>query len=303
MDDHRLQVFCTVAKTLNFSKAAEEHFITQSAVSRIIKNLEEELGVQLVHRQRGAVSLTSIGKQFFKRAQEILKKYAATLKEVDELANTVRGVLSVGTSTTVARYVFPEVLFKFQKQYPMIRIHHVVNNTRGVLDSLVRGDIEIGLVEDKVYYPGVLSEKLCEDELVLIVGKDHPWADPTRRRISKEELLTESFIRREKGSGTRHMVENRFQEMGIKPSDLKIVMTSASTDLIIRAVERGIGFACVSKWAVREQLLEGTLQIVEMCEAPLSRDFILIRLDQELYTHVAQTFLNFLHESPPPPSP
>ena len=301
MDDHRLKVFCTVAKTLNFSRAAEEHFITQSAVSRIVKNLEEELGVQLIHRQRASLALTAIGKEFYKRAQEILKMYATTIKEVDELANSVKGLLSVGTSTTVARYVFPDLLFKFKNTYPAIQVNHLVNNTRGILEALIAGDIEVGLVEDRVFYPGVISEKLCEDELVLIVNKDHPWAK--LKRISSEQLLQGPFILRERGSGTRHMMENRLSEIGVNPVGLNIVLTSASTDLIIRSVEQGIGAACVSKWAVREHLLKGTLKTVEMCEEPLSRDFLIIRLDQELYTHVAQTFLHFLKESPLPPSP
>jgi len=301
MDDHRLKVFCSVAKTLNFSKAAEENFITQSAVSRIIKNLEEELGVQLVNRQRGAVSLTSIGRAFERRAREILDIHDAARKEVDELANSVKGVLSVGTSTTLARYVFPEILFAFQQKYPRIHIEHRVTNTRGILKALIEGEIEVGMVEDRVFYPGVLTEKLCEDELVLIVGKGHPWTK--KRRITREELIKEPFIRREKGSGTRHMMENRLREMKIRPTDLNIVMTSAATDLIISAVERGIGAACVSKWAIREKIRQGTLKTVEICDEPLSRDFLYIRLDQEPHTHVAQTFLNFLQESPPPPTP
>jgi len=184
----------------------------------------------------------------------------------------------------------------------MIQMNHLVNNTRGVLDALIAGDIEVGLVEDRVFYPGVISEKLCEDELALIVSRDHPWTQ--QQRISREHLMKEPFVRREKGSGTHHMMENRLrEEMEINPEDLNIVMTSASTDLIIRAVMEKVGVACVSKWAVREQLLNGTLKTVEMCEEPLSRDFLIIRLEQELYTHVAQTFLNFLRESPPPPAP
>jgi DNA-binding transcriptional LysR family regulator len=301
MQDNRLKVFCSVAKTLNFSKAAEENYITQSAVSRIVKNLEDDLGVQLVHRQRGAVSLTSIGKQFYKRAHQILRMYATTVKEVDELANSVKGILSVGTSTTVARYLFPELIFKFREKYPMIRVHHVVKNTSAILDALIRGDIEVGLVEDRVYYPGVLSEKLCEDELVLVVGKNHPWA--IAGQVSREQLVQEPFLRREKGSGTRRMTDNRLKEMGIKPSDINTVMTSANTDLIIEAVEKGLGTACISKWAVRKKLKKGALVPIQFGYGPVSRDFLIIRLDQELYTHVAQTFLNFLQESPPPSAP
>jgi DNA-binding transcriptional LysR family regulator len=301
MDDHRLKIFCSVAKTLNFSKAAAEHYITQSAVSRIVKNLEEELGVQLINRQRGTVSLTSIGKQFYKRAGQIIKMYAKTVKEVDELMNTVKGVLSVGTSTTVARYVFPDILFSFKQKYPMVRVGHLVNNTSETLESLIAGDIEIGLVENGVYYPGVVSEKLCADELVLVVGKGHRWA--RKRRITTEELTQEPFLHREKGSGTRRMLEQRLTEMGVKPADLNIAMTSASTDLIIRAVEQGLGAACVSKWAVREKIAQGALKTVEMSDEPLSRDFLIIRLDQKLHTHVAQTFLDFLHDSPPPKAP
>ena len=301
MDDHRLRVYCTVAKTLNFSRAAEEHFLSQSAVSRIVKALEEELGVQLIHRQRGALSLTSVGKAFYRRAREILDRYAAAVKEVDELTRTVRGVLAVGTSTTVARYVFPDLLFGFRDRFPEIRIHHVVNNSRGILEALIAGDIEIGLVEDQVFYPGVLSEKLCEDELVLVVPPDHPWAD--RGRVAARELRGVPFLRRERGSGTRHLVEERLREMGVRAAELNVVLTSASTDLIIRAAERGVGVACVSKWAVRDRLAAGTLRMVELSHEPLSRDFRIIRLDQDFTTHVARVFLDFLKESPPPPAP
>jgi DNA-binding transcriptional LysR family regulator len=302
MDDHRLRVFCTAARTLNFSRAAEENYITQSAVSRIVKGLEDELEVQLLQRQRGNIALTSIGKEFYQRAQEILKMYAATMKEVDRLANSVKGLLSVGTSTTVARYLFPDLIYKFRHQYPTIEVNHLMANTQGILKSLIAGDIEVGLVEDKVYYPGVLSETLCKDELVLIVNKDHPLAEASS--INKEELLEEPFIRREKGSGTRHMMETRLRdEFDIEPDDLNVVMTSASSDLIIRSTEEGIGIACVSKWAVREKLANGSLKTLDMCAEPLSREFMIIRLDQELNTHVAQTFLNFLHESPPQPAP
>ncbi|MDX1763669.1 MAG: selenium metabolism-associated LysR family transcriptional regulator [bacterium] len=301
MDDHRLKVFCSVAKSLSFSKAAKENYITQSAVSRIVKNLEEELGVQLINRQRAAVSLTSVGKHFYQRAQNIIEMYAKTVKEVDELINTVKGVLSVGTSTTVSRYVFPDILFAFKKSYPMIEVTHRVNNTSQILESLIAGDIEIGLVEDRVYYPGVISEKLCEDELVLVVGRKHAWAK--KGRLAVEEFIKEPFFRREKGSGTRRMMEQRLKEMGIKPIDLNAAVTSASTDLIIRAVEQGLGTACVSKWAVREKIRQGTLKTVELFEQPLSRDFLIIRLDQKLHTHVAQTFLNFLHQCPPPKAP
>lgn len=302
MDDHRLRVFCTAARTLNFSRAAEENFITQSAVSRIIKSLEDELGVQLLQRQRGNIALTSIGKEFYLRAQEILKMYAATVKEVDRLANSVKGLLSVGTSTTVARYLFPDLIFKFRQQYPTIEVNHMVVNSQGILKSLIAGDIEVGLVEDRVYYPGVLSETLCEDELVLIVNKDHPLGDTSS--MTKEQFLEEPFIRREKGSGTRHMMEARLRnEFEIEPDDLNVVMTTASSDLIIRSVEEGIGIACVSKWAVREKLASGALKTLDMCAEPLSREFLVIRLDQELNTHVAQTFLNFLQEYPLPSAP
>jgi DNA-binding transcriptional LysR family regulator len=91
--------------------------------------------------------------------------------------------------------------------------------------------------------------------------------------------------------------------MGIKPSDINTVMTSANTDLIIEAVEKGLGTACISKWAVRKKLKKGALVPIQFGYGPVSRDFLIIRLDQELYTHVAQTFLNFLQESPPPSAP
>jgi len=297
MVDHRLKVFCSVARTLNFSRAAEENFITQSAVSRIIKNLEDDLEVQLINRQRGKVSLTAIGKQFLLRAEEILQHYAVTVKEVDELANSVRGRLSVGTSTTVGRYVFPDILFSFQSRFPQVRIHHLIQNSRGILEALLAGDIEIGIVEDTVFYPGVITETYCEDELVIVVHPRHPWA--TQKEIRPEDLLEQPYIRREKGSGTRRLLENRLGDLGMDFSKLNVVMTTASPELVVQAVERGLGVTCVSAWVVRENLARGTLKAIPFRGDPLKRDFMIIRQKQELYSHVAETFLGFLREFPP----
>ena len=122
MEDHRLKAFCLIVEMKSFSKAAESKFMTQSAISHLVKNLEDELGVKLLNRQAKNVTPTPAGKLFYDYAKQILDLYKKVENDVYSLVHKVKGPLTIGASPTVAIYLLPEVLYSFTKHYPEVQI-------------------------------------------------------------------------------------------------------------------------------------------------------------------------------------
>ena len=166
MEDHRLKAFCLVFEMKSFSKAAEAKFMSQSAMSHLIKNLEEELGVRLFTRKAKTVLPTSMGRLFYGHAFKILEQYKKMDNELNAAANLVKGPLLIGASTTVASYVLPQVFYSFSKKYPDIRIELTVSNREKIIDDLLEGKIEFGIVEGNITNPLVAATEIAEDEIV-----------------------------------------------------------------------------------------------------------------------------------------
>ena len=147
MEDHRLKAFCLVVETKSFSKAAEAKFMTQSAMSHLIKNLEDELGAKLLNRQAKTIVPTPVGRLFYKHATEILKQYRQMENNIYDLIHKIKGPLSIGASPTAATYLLPQVFFNFSQQYPDVQIEVSVSNTESIIEHLLRGSIDVGVVE------------------------------------------------------------------------------------------------------------------------------------------------------------
>ncbi len=292
MDDHKLKVFCTVAETKSFSKASEIIHLTQPAVSLQIQALEEIYGTRLFDRSNNTVVLTRAGTLLYKYAREILSLYSSAEKEIGEITGLVKGNLSVGASTTIANCLLPSVIVDFRKKYPKIKVNLNVGNTKGVIEFLNSGTIDIGLVEGEVQRQKIVVEKFLTDELVLIMSPDHPWAK--RRDLSISEITQEPFIVREEGSGTRQMIEKNLEKQGISPLDLKVSLVLGSTEAIKSAVEDGMGVSIISAWAAKKEAKHGTLKTAVFKDIKLLRNFSLIHPKGYIKSHAIEQFLEFL---------
>ena len=273
MENFRLKVFRTVARSLNFRKASEELFITQPAVTQQIKALEDELGIPLFDRTRGKVTLTESG--------GVLLQYAERLKIlVDEAAQAIAEVsgnhgdeLRVGASQTIGQYLLPTLLAGFRNDHPQVALCGISGNTDEILTALAEHRIDLALVEGPSPRSDVKTEAFMEDHMVLVVPHDHEWAD---HEISPLELRNIALVSRELGSGSRRVIEAALEEQGLKPKDLHVTMTLDSTEGILSAVEAGLGVAFVSRWAVRNQLTLGTLKIARVTGLRLARVFSVV---------------------------
>ena len=296
MDDHKLKVFCTVAETKSFSKASEIIRLTQPAVSLQIQALEEIYGTKLFNRSGCIITLTPAGEVLYKYAKEINTLYTAAEKELGAFTGQVKGVVTIGASSTIGNYVLPAVIAEFRKKYPKVAVHLVTGNTRTIVDYLNAGGIDIALVEGEVKKQKLIVEKLIPDEMVLIMHPLHPWA--RKSNVSIFDVAKEPFIFREEGSGTRQMIEKYLIKHGISPQSIKIVFIMGSTESIKSAVEEGLGVSIVSRWAAKKEIRYGTLKTASLKEDRFMRDFSLLYRKAKDTSFTLDKFLTFLKKYP-----
>lgn len=296
MDDHKLRVFCTVAEMKSFSKASETIRLTQPAVSLQIQALEEIYGTKLFNRSGCIITLTKAGELLYKYAKEISALYMAVEKEIGAFSGLVKGVITVGASSTIGNYVLPSVISEFRKKFPKVKVQLLIGNTKNVVDFLNVGSIDIALVEGEVNKQKLVVEKLIPDEMVIIMSPLHQWAK--KSSISILEITKEPFILREEGSGTRQVIEKYLAKHGISLQNIKRAFVMGSTESIKGAVEEGLGVSIISRWATKKESRYGTLKTATFKEEKFARDFSLLYRKSKDSSHTLEKFLGFLKKYP-----
>jgi DNA-binding transcriptional LysR family regulator len=293
LDNFRLVVFRKVAGQLSFRKAAEELYLTQPAVSLQIKALEEDLGVQLFDRTGTQIKLTAAGRVLLGYAEQVSSLLVQAENDIAALSGDHAGHLALGASTTIAQYVLPRLLGEFRKQYPRVQSTLISGNTEQIVEAVEKQKIELGFIEGPARSRGVKTEPFLKDELVLIVSTAHEWAE--RASISCAEISAAPLLMRERGSGTRRVVEMALERQGVKRNSLHITMELDSTEAIKSAVEAGLGIGFISRWAIAKDLrLDNSFRIVEIEGLRIHRDFLIAYASGPEPPGLAMEFRRFL---------
>jgi DNA-binding transcriptional LysR family regulator len=270
---HLLRMFVTVVEQGGFSQAALTLNVSQSAVSKGVKELEGQLGGALLERRAG-MRPTEIGAVLLAHAQKIFAAERGAEEELRALQGFSHGELRLGASTTVATYMLPPLLGNFHAAHPEIRIRLTSENTRQIADRLLAREVDLAVVEGPVDDPEIESSAWRIDELALIAAANHPFA--TRRRpIDPEELAGAPFLVREPGSGTREVVADALSRAGVSPSQ---TIEIGSTEAIKQLVAAGFGVTIVSLAAARDQIALGALKVVEIRGMAICRPIYRLRL-------------------------
>jgi DNA-binding transcriptional LysR family regulator len=273
LDNFRVVVFRAVAEQLSFRKAAEELYLTQPAVSLQIKALEANLGVQLFDRSGAHITMTPAGRVLLQYSAQANALLVQAEHEIAALSGEHVGQLALGASTTIAQYVLPRLLGDFCREYPRVHPTLVSGNTEQIVEALEKQKITLGFIEGPARSREVKTEPFLEDELVLIVPTGHEWAE--RTSVNATEIAAIPLLMRERGSGTRHVIELELERQGVKRSSLHIVMELDSTEAIKSAVEAGLGIGFVSRWAIAKDLRLGkNFKIVEVEGLSVKRQFL-----------------------------
>ncbi len=257
IDFRHLETFCRVASLKSFSKAAEDLFLTQPTVSGHILSLEQSLSLRLFDRASRDIRLTKAGEVFLKYATKILSSRKDLLNALSEFSQGIRGELILGASTIPGEYILPGLVGNFKKEHPRFTLSLKIADTKEILQDVLQGDVEFGMIGAKLDHPSLHFEKYEEDEIVVVAPSDHPLV--RKKRTTVEELFEEPWIIREEGSGTQMAVEKVLRKKGSSLKQFNVVTKMGSTSSLKEGVKARLGLAFISARAVEEELKQGLL--------------------------------------------
>lgn len=292
-----LETFVRAAELGSFTAAARALGITQAAVSQRMQLLERTVGARLFRRQQGRVGLTEAGQRLHRYAQRLLALEQEARAAVAGAQEAPAGELILAASSIPGEYLLPELLARFQARYPHIHVRATVADTQWVLRQVERGQAPLGLVGGKILNPHLEYRHFATDRLVLVVPANHPWSG--RRQVSLAELARQPLIVREVGSGSRRCLEEALARAGKSLEDLHSILELGSNETIKEAVQRGLGLAILSDYAVRQEVEAGKLHAMPVAGLRLRRRLYAVRDRRRPLALAARLFLDLLLHSPP----
>ncbi len=290
MSDFRLKVFRSVAKNLSFTKASQELFVSQPAITKHIQELEAAYQTRLFDRQGSKISLTESGKLLLEHSERILEAYNRLEYEMHLLRNEYTGELRLGASTTISQYVLPPLLGSFIGKFPQVTLSLLNGNSRDIENALQEHRIDLGLVEGVLRLPNLRYSTFLDDELVAVVRTKSRLQLP--EEIAPEDLLNIPLVLRERGSGTLDVIERALQQHGIKLSSLRVLMYLGSTESIKLFLENADCMGIVSVRSITKELATGIFRIIEIKDMPMLREFSFVSL-QGQEGGLPQAFMQF----------
>ena len=295
MDFWQLTILVKVVEHKSFSRAAEAIHLSQPTVSSHIKDLEEHCGVRLLDRLGKEVLPTKAGELLFCYAQRIIALRQETDMAMAQFKGLTKGSLTLGGSTIPGGYILPEIVGRFVKKHPEVKITLVIKDTRETGEAISSGQVEIAVTGALLTDTAIYQEPLLTDVMRLIVPTKHPWAK--REAVPLSMLKKEPFVTREEGSGTLKSLEERLRQANFNPAELSISARMGNTVSVCEAVKCGVGVSILSTRAVKRELDAGTLSAVKVEGVDLSRPFYLTRHKRRSLSPLASAFSDFLKES------
>ena len=293
MELRQLRAFVTIAEAGTFTAGAQRVHVTQAAVSMQIRQLEEELGVQLFVRAPRRVLLTEAGEKLLDRARLILREHDTAVMEMSELAGAKHGRLRIGTaSAMVSADSLPKLLRKIKEIYPQADISVVSGTSERLAQQVLAGELDVAFVSLPVDANGIQTELLDEDELVAIASPAHPLAK--RRVVSAAMLGGEKLILSQSGGNTRRLIEEFFSQAGVKPD---VVMELSRQVAINRMVEQGLGVGIAPIKSVKDDVASGKLVSWWIEGALINWELGLARLRGGYESPIMKTFIKLCREA------
>lgn len=293
MELRQLRAFVTIAETGTFTAGAQRVHVTQAAVSMQIRQLEEELGVQLFVRAPRRVLLTEAGEKLLDRARLILREHDTALMEMSELAGAKHGRLRIGTSSAmVSADSLPKLLRRLKEIYPQADVTVASNTSEKLAQQLLAGEIDVAFVSLPVEANGIQTELLDEDELVAIASPDHPLSK--RRVVSAAMLAGERLILGLSGGNTRRLIQEFFSQAGVKPN---VIMELSRQFAINKMVEQGLGVGIAPIKSVKDDVAAGKLVSWWIEGALINWELGLARLRGGYESPIMKAFIKLCREA------
>jgi DNA-binding transcriptional LysR family regulator len=288
---YHLRVFMTVAEHEHITRASEELYLSQPAVTKIVQSLEQEVGQKLVERQGRRIALTYAG--------QVLKTYARRIfsleREMEEalaaLCDIETGEVTLAANPTIGIYLLPPIVASFRARYPCVKINLEILKSREIIEDTLEWRIDFGLMEmDTTELPlGLEYETIAYDELILVVSPRHPWSELSS--IKPEELRDGVLILREPGSSHRESIEHALAHKGFSLSPL---LTVPDSEVIKQMAIKGVGATIIPAMSVQREMESGELLRIPIVGLEIRPQLCMIWREDKQFSPAAQAFRDLL---------
>ncbi|HEY3939342.1 MAG TPA: LysR family transcriptional regulator [Bryobacteraceae bacterium] len=272
MDFRQLQMFHAVAENLSFTLAGRQLFVAQSAISRKIRLLEEELGQKLFKRVNKRIFLTPAGEVVLRYARHVFQDLRNAALEVSDIAQSKQGIIRIGSGMTACMYLLPPVIERFQARYPKLEVRVVTGTSETLIPQIRNGTLDVGILTLPVKSPDLDVIPFTTEELVVVASPRHR-ALAKRRNVSAEELKGLPMILFNPGTATRRLIDECFARLGLEP---RIVMESENVATIKPLVRINLGISLLPLPAVTTEAKHGELHYLRIRGEKLTRDIGLV---------------------------
>lgn len=292
MQIQTFKVFCDLADTESFSKAAERNGITQSAVSQQVRSIEEQFQVRLIDRGRRAFCLTPEGQAFLASSREIVGAYDELGTRMQKLQEVVSGELRIATIFSIGLHELPPYLKRFRREFPLVEVRMDYRRSAQVYAAVQENRADVGLVAYPASRRGITASVFWRDRLVVICAPSHPLA--ARRKVALADIGGEKFIAFEPDLPTRREVDRRLRQAGAR---VKVAFEFDNIETVKRAVEIESAVSIVPRTSVRSEVEAGQLVSLEITEAEMWRPLGTLVKKSSAGTPALREFLGLLEKT------
>lgn len=292
MELRQLEVFTTIVKEGNFSRAAKKLYLTQPTVSAHIESLERECGIKLFERRNRQAVLTEAGANFYPYALDLLEMKEKAQESLVKFNQSMDSDISILASQTPGTYLLPRYTAPFYNKYPRASFTVSLLNTADVFEGILNYEADLGFVGAKPLEKKLIYHELEKDSLVLVAGT--PWQAVLNDRTDEngklrlDQLLDIPFIFRAEGSATREVLEKALKAKGREKGELKIRANLNSLEVVKQFVQEGVGVSFISQAAVQDR----NLQAFEIEDLQPTRSFYLIYHKDRVFSPTCERFIS-----------
>ena len=292
MQIESLKLFCDLAETTSFTKAAKINGVTQSAVSQQISSLETKFDAVLIERSKKKFTLTKEGNTLYKYSKQIIQTYDELRHKIQEIQNVVTGTIKVVTIYSIGLHELPPYLKKFLKKHPTVNVSVEYRRATQLYEDIVTGMADIGLVAYPQKDPRLQVTSLAEDMLVLICHPDHPLAQQPKVKLS--EIASHKFIAFEPDIPTRRAIDKILRDRNV---EVDHAMEFDNIETVKRAVEIDAGISIVPRSPVAQEVAKKSIAMVEIEDEQFYRPLAAVHKKSKVLSPAMKEFLALLKKS------
>jgi DNA-binding transcriptional LysR family regulator len=292
MQIESLKVFCDLAETESFTKAAQINSVTQSAVSQQISSLERQFKSLLIERSKKKFRLTREGQVLYDYSKQIIQTYDALHSKLQEIKDIISGTIRVATIYSIGLHDLPPYIKRFLKEYPTVHVHVEYRRANQVYEDVLGNVVDLGLVAYPTKDAKLELVPLRKDPLVLICHPQHPFAK--LRTIKLKNIAGQKFIGFEPDIPTRKALDRIFKDHDV---DVRNVMEFDNIETVKRAVEIDAGISIVPQGTITQEVTKQTLAAAQIDDADFYRPLAVVYKKSKVLSPAMRQFIALLKEA------